>query len=130
MQGMCESFAKDHEEVIKDMHAAMMHAFSHFVESVYSYPCMQRKSDEISALEKEAQEVRHNESAKRKRVRNAAAAAAASQAEDGVQQEPSTKKPKHLPKISQPLLKADESEEDNGNMSSSGSSSSDCEEED
>jgi hypothetical protein len=99
MQGMCEKFAKEHDEVIKDMHAATMHAFSHFVESIYSHPCMQVKSDEVSAAEKEAQETRHNESAKRKRVRNSAAAAASvasgsSKQHDQQQDEPVAKKPK------------------------------------
>ena len=50
MQSMCEKFSSEEEECIKDMHALSLHAFAHVVESIYSYPPMKKKNDEICLL--------------------------------------------------------------------------------
>ena len=41
MQGMCEAFASENAEIIKDMHAAFLYGHSHIIDSVYAHECMQ-----------------------------------------------------------------------------------------
>jgi hypothetical protein len=87
MQELCEMFSKDQEELVKDMHAAMVHAFSHVMESIYAYPCMQKRSRDVSSVEQELPGTGAKESAKRKRVSGSTASLEASD------QQPSGMKP-------------------------------------
>jgi hypothetical protein len=70
MQSMCELFSREQEGAIKEMHSVMLHAFSHVLESLYAFPCMQKMCADVEKAESDVLDARRSEAssgAKRRR---------------------------------------------------------------
>ncbi len=50
MQAACELFSNQQAEVIREMHLAMRHAFSHVIESIYGHPSLKQRKSTLSGM--------------------------------------------------------------------------------